>query len=1039
MRFLDDEGKEVYYHGQKSVEINLSTKHRFTFYPDKNVFVREDRKAPLPDDFWARTNAAKKYRNIYNINVIAGQNGSGKTTAIRCVMNLLEFFYSAASGEVKKANSFLWAKRNQSLLLLEDNSQYYLLSYIPTGENAHKSVHIEGFSNNEPLIYGVIKLDQLFIDKDRTSKDIRELILKTKVIHITNTLNQYDYERNIGKQYENSRDCFVFDVSIGATIGPEVGRFFPYEIYKQVKYVFDKNQSEIRKKIEKETRKKITGFKVPDSLRFRLRIEEYKKVYENINIFDKSDDGGSNLVEALGALCVCAFIENLKTRSQEDHFPDILSTSIEENREHISTKKLLQQMILNVEQHYYDYNNCRSFYRHNEHVLCLESLPDGRIVSGSKEGRILIWNAINDCDEILQIDGEINCIVYYSPNRIVAGTNDGTLWIIDMVTGNPLYRGEMGADPIIDITVSPDGKRIYCASETGTAFMIDGDKHDLKYTWKMNSGRKKVNGIFVNQNGRIFCCGDDGLIYTSLEGELYSYLNEELSRVTCMILLPNNQMLLGKKDGYLYVWDPQSTKDTLRVWKEGHSGAVKCMALSPDRSKLVSATIDGEIYVWDSNTEKCLYKMNVTKMAGIRTLAILSDGRVFGCVRNNGFYTCNVPGGVFLRKEQKRMLKAIEEDDSNKSKSTIKNKEETEKRIRGMGFEHILAENCLRYIKYIFEKKEAFFSRIHKIRSDLYEISLKENRTDEFAQDMIQFMQKYRYTCEPAYTIDFDWGLSSGEENMLRIFSDLYHIFDRDYSSGEYGDYKIYNKENSRHTQGEKKECDTVLLFMDEADLTLHPEWQRCLIETLTTYIPQVYPASCVKDIQLILTTHSPLLLGDIPSENIAYLYRQKDNEGNDQEENKRDEREKDVKIDSCKPGETFGQNIHTILKDSFFLKDGTVGAFAAEKINNAAKRLTEIEEWASGENKQTVAVKTGEMEKIRMIIDLVAPGVLRNQLEELYKDANDALVRLACNNQNINSIKAQGVMLAEQLVQAIKNLPKQERDYVLEKLEQEE
>ena len=120
-------------------------------------------------------------------------------------------------------------------------------------------------------------------------------------------------------------------------------------------------------------------------------------------------------------------------------------------------------------------------------------------------------------------------------------------------------------------------------------------------------------------------------------------------------------------------------------------------------------------------------------------------------------------------------------------------------------------------------------------------------------------------------------------------------------------------------------------------------------------------------------------------------------------------------------------------------MKEGTVGVFAAEKINNSAKRLTEIEEWASGKNKQTVAMKTGEMEKIRMIIDLVAPGVLRNQLEELYKNANDALVKLNNNKENKDSEKGRNVLLEDQLVQAIRKLPKNKREYVLKKLEQEE
>ena len=68
----------------------------------------------------------------------------------------------------------------------------------------------------------------------------------------------------------------------------------------------------------------------------------------------------------------------------------------------------------------------------------------------------------------------------------------------------------------------------------------------------------------------------------------------------------------------------------------------------------------------------------------------------------------------------------------------------------------------------------------------------------------------------------------------------------------------------------------------------------------------------------------------------------------------------------------TFGQNIHTILKNGFFL-DGTVGAFATDKINETATKL------------RNETITPEELEECKTIIDLVAPGILKNKLMELY------------------------------------------------------
>lgn len=1007
IRFLDEEGNEVYYHGQKCVEINLSTKYRFAFYPEKNMFVRENRNAPLPDHFWANENAEPEHCNIYNINVIAGQNGSGKTTAIRCIMNMLDFFHAAANDDEEKKYSLSDVKRNQYLLLFEDNDHDYLLSYMPMQETKTKPIQTEGFSGNEPLLYSSTDWSQLFKEKTEASEDIQSFLLKTKVIHITNALSQYDYERSIEKQNEGLRDYFIFDVSIGATIGPQVGQFFPYEVYKQVKYVFDKNQSDIRERIEKQTKKRIMGFKVPDSLRLILRTQQYQDYITEPYTYTRTNATSSYLVELLGVFCVGAFAENLKMRLKQKKLPPISKQSIKELGNNAHAQSVLQQMILDTEKIYYDIEQCKSYERSGA-ISWLLPLKDGRIVSASEGDGCVIWNLETGHNQTMKECGKVVCATYYKESSILFASNDGTIWL-----WNTDDKGTMPKelcvlqDGITCIATSRDGEKVICGTETGEIYIIDSTSG--RQIDKLQVYPKGVfTSIVVTQDDWLFCCCDDGYVYALIGRERYAYKHEEYGTATCMALLPDDRIIIGTQDGYLCVWDPKSLEKTLYAWKEKHNNSITCISISLDRKRIISGSSDGNIYIWDTKTETCVYKIK-TGDKGITSAVILSNGWVATCSGGTDFMIWNVPDGMRLQKRQKQLLEEIDKKSNNISKSTIIYEKEIEKIIPGMGFPHILAENCLHYIKFIYDKKESFFKQIKGINNNVFEISLSTSMTDEFAQDMIQFMQKYRYTCEPAYTIDFDWGLSSGEENMLRIFSDLYHVFDRDYSSGKYGDYKIYNNENSSHNQREKTECDTVLLFMDEADLTLHPEWQRCLVETLTTYIPWVYPKSCAKDIQLIITTHSPLLLGDIPSENITYLHCQQDNEqGNT-------------------PGETFGQNIHTILRDSFFLSEGTVGAFAAKKINNAAERLVEIKKEASADNADIPSLQN-EMKGIQEIVNLVAPGVLRIKLEDLYQEAMDAL-----DNKNKQQHEK-----AEEWLQTLWKLTPEDQQYVINAIYQE-
>ena len=238
-----------------------------------------------------------------------------------------------------------------------------------------------------------------------------------------------------------------------------------------------------------------------------------------------------------------------------------------------------------------------------------------------------------------------------------------------------------------------------------------------------------------------------------------------------------------------------------------------------------------------------------------------------------------------------------------------------------------------------------------------------------------EFVKKYRYICNPDYFLDFQWGLSSGEYNLLSMFSSLYYIYDADYTNEKNGEYTIWNVSPAGENKDyQKKKCDSVILLLDEADLSYHPEWQREYISILTAFLPRIYPKVCCRNIQIVLSTHSPLLLGDMPEQNILYLRV-------DYETGK-------VHVVKREQG-TFGQNIHLLLRDSFFLERGTVGEFAQKKINSLFNKLTDIEIKLNKSESFTREEQQEQNEKYRSLLKgeyrketaLIAEPIIRNKL----------------------------------------------------------
>ncbi len=208
------------------------------------------------------------------------------------------------------------------------------------------------------------------------------------------------------------------------------------------------------------------------------------------------------------------------------------------------------------------------------------------------------------------------------------------------------------------------------------------------------------------------------------------------------------------------------------------------------------------------------------------------------------------------------------------------------------------------------------------------------------------------------FIAEVDWGLSSGEYALLNLFSRFLP------AKAE------YDEESS------SDEIESYLLLLDEADLYLHPNWAKKFIYYLVNVLPKIFEE---KSIQIILTTHSPFVLSDLPKENVIFL-KNKDGKC-------------EVQNGSVDIKQTFGANIHTLLKDDFFLKS-TIGEFATKKIDEILIFYHDLKSYDLKKNKSKIKkmkanfkTKSKEFEYVvECIGEPYIKVVLENNLKEINK-----------------------------------------------------
>src|SRR5690554_2132188 len=200
--------------------------------------------------------------------------------------------------------------------------------------------------------------------------------------------------------------------------------------------------------------------------------------------------------------------------------------------------------------------------------------------------------------------------------------------------------------------------------------------------------------------------------------------------------------------------------------------------------------------------------------------------------------------------------------------------------------------------------------------------------------------------------------LSSGEQQLIHsILTVIYHLY------------------NLKSIDGLHKQTYINLIF-DEIELYFHPEYQRIYVSNLIKALKDIDKKEVLK-FNILLSTHSPFILSDIPSQNTLKL-----KEG--------------VPVKDSNRLNSFGANIHDLLSDEFFMNNGFVGKHAYDKIaitlnwlKIKANEINQSKEYSYDidNNIELINFNSPEDEYNyhRNIIELIGEPLVKNKLRTMF------------------------------------------------------
>jgi len=227
------------------------------------------------------------------------------------------------------------------------------------------------------------------------------------------------------------------------------------------------------------------------------------------------------------------------------------------------------------------------------------------------------------------------------------------------------------------------------------------------------------------------------------------------------------------------------------------------------------------------------------------------------------------------------------------------------------------------------DKNSVGIDKIINIKIPRIKITKSNNKS------IYNFVNKYNDLSGKNKSLHFSWrNLSSGEIQLLNLCTSLYLAI-----------------KDSKHRD--------VLILLDEAEISLHPMLQKKIISVLSGMLDSLELQE--KNIQVVLSTHSPFILSELPFNCLILL--KKDDLGNVVVQNE---------LENIPA--TLGANIHDLFSHSFFLSDGLIGEYAKEKINEVANNLLK--------NNVNASLDQDYIEKF---INQIGEPIIKAKLIELY------------------------------------------------------
>ena len=275
---------------------------------------------------------------------------------------------------------------------------------------------------------------------------------------------------------------------------------------------------------------------------------------------------------------------------------------------------------------------------HEDDVLDVITLSDGRLVSCSSDKTLRIWNiATGDCEKVLTGHEDfVSGVISLPDGRLVSWSNDKTLRIWNVTTGDCEMVLSGHQDAVHEVIALPSGRRLVSWSNDKSLRIWNVTTGDCENI--LTGHEKYVCEVLAIPAGRIVSRSqiENTLrIWNVVTGVCVKVLTGHELKINSVILLPSDgcRLLVSCSDD-----------QTLRIWNtisgncervlSGHEADVCSVIALPDGGHIASCSRDTKVRIWNVMTGSCERVLSGHENA-VHKLISLPGGRLVSHSRDD--------------------------------------------------------------------------------------------------------------------------------------------------------------------------------------------------------------------------------------------------------------------------------------------------------------------------------------------------------------------------------------------------------------------